>query len=721
MRILLIEDDEALIDLLSRSLTSQNYLVDTAEDGLIGLDFAESVSYNLILTDVELPKLDGIRLCQRLRSGGCSTPILLITAREASSDRIRGLDAGADDYLIKPLNLDELHARVRALLRRGEVAPTPLLTVGLLRLNPSSCQVTYAGKPLNLTPKEYLLLELFLRNPERVFSRGYILQHLWTFDDPPLEESVKAHIKGLRQKLKAVGAIDWIENVYGIGYRLKPGVGQERGVESLESGVRNQEVPSPPTIATRETALNQCETSDDLLSPLSSVSLLPHLSSSPTEQRFSQAMGDLWDRYAGLMAQRLTVLQQMVAALQTGTLTEELQQEAGRAAHKLAGVLGMFDREAGSQLARQIEQLVQGESILAAGQDKHLGDLVQTLAEQMQRVPSQAHKASNGMTTDDKIDDRAIQTEKIAAASEAGQDLRSYPVEFASLSLPKRVGNSVNILVVDDDPTFLAALRPLLEPWGICMTTLEDPFQFWQVLPTADPDLLLLDVEMPELTGIELCQAIRTDPTWQGIPILFLTAHCEMATIQQIFAAGADDYLTKPVVGVELLTRISNRLERIRLLQTFSTQDPFTGLPNQPESHRDLEALLQQASRQHKSACLAVLRMAELQTINIQYGHSVGYQVLQRWGQLLRATFQRPEVLGYWGNGEFVVGLPFVPRSEAIDYLANLSLTLRQQVFTAPEDGSRFQVTCQVAIAEFPRDGETVRSLYKAARSGVES
>jgi DNA-binding response OmpR family regulator len=257
MRILLIEDDEAIIDLLSRSLTSQNYLVETAEDGLIGLDFAESVSYDLILTDVELPKLDGIRLCERLRAGGCSTPILLITARDASADRIRGLDAGADDYLTKPLNLDELHARVRALMRRGEVAPTPLLSVGALRLNPGSCQVTYADKPLNLTPKEYLLLELFLRNPERVFSRGYILQHLWTFDDPPLEESVKAHIKGLRQKLKAVGAVDWIENVYGIGYRLK------REVGSGESENGSQESGDNASDSTSEAGIRSVERSQE--------------------------------------------------------------------------------------------------------------------------------------------------------------------------------------------------------------------------------------------------------------------------------------------------------------------------------------------------------------------------------------------------------------------------------------------------------------------------
>lgn len=222
MRILLIENDEILIDRLFQSLSKQNYIIDVAKDGHTGWEYANCTKYNLILMDVGLPKVDGISLCQRLRSQGCSTPILLMTSKDAKSDRIRGLDAGADDYLIKPFDLEEFQARVRALLRRSGIPLIPVLEVGALRLDPSTCDVSFAGKPLSLTPKEYNLLELFLRNPKRVFSRGDIIDHLWTLDDPPQEESVKSHIKSLRQKLKTAGAGDWIENVYGVGYRLNP-------------------------------------------------------------------------------------------------------------------------------------------------------------------------------------------------------------------------------------------------------------------------------------------------------------------------------------------------------------------------------------------------------------------------------------------------------------------------------------------------------------------
>ncbi len=233
MRILLVEDDKVLLNVLLETLTRQHYVVDVAEDGQTGWDYAQSTSYDLILLDVGLPELDGIALCQRLRTEKCTSPILLMTAREANGDRVRGLDSGADDYLIKPLDLAELQARIRALLRRGEVAPTTVLQWGQLRLDPRSCQVQYGEKVLGLTPKEYSLLEVFLRNPARVFSRGQLVEHLWTFDDPPQEDSVKAHIKGLRQKLKAAGAADWIENVYGLGYRLR----QETNDRPTESPV----------------------------------------------------------------------------------------------------------------------------------------------------------------------------------------------------------------------------------------------------------------------------------------------------------------------------------------------------------------------------------------------------------------------------------------------------------------------------------------------------
>ena len=222
MRILLVEDDERITKALAEALMDHHYVVDVVHDGQMGWEFAESAAYDVIILDVMLPGLSGIQFCQRLRQQGKTTPVLMLTAKDTSADKVLGLDVGADDYVIKPFDLQELLARVRALLRRGNSALPPVLEWGSLRLDPNSCEVTYAEKLISLTPKEYGLLELFLRSPGRVLSREIILEHLWSFEDIPGDDTVKTHIKRLRQKLKIVGVPSTlIETVYGLGYRLK--------------------------------------------------------------------------------------------------------------------------------------------------------------------------------------------------------------------------------------------------------------------------------------------------------------------------------------------------------------------------------------------------------------------------------------------------------------------------------------------------------------------
>jgi DNA-binding response OmpR family regulator len=223
MKVLVVEDDERIANAIAEALTDQRYVVEVANDGELGLTFAETDSFDLIILDLMLPRLDGIALCRKLRHLGLSTPILMLTARDTSEDKVLGLDVGADDYVVKPFDLPELLARIRALLRRGTVAHSSLLEWEKLTLNPDECEVTYDGAVLTLTPKEYALLELFLRNGSRVLSRSAILERVWAYEDMPAEETVKVHLRSLRQKLKAAGApARFIENVYGLGYRLNP-------------------------------------------------------------------------------------------------------------------------------------------------------------------------------------------------------------------------------------------------------------------------------------------------------------------------------------------------------------------------------------------------------------------------------------------------------------------------------------------------------------------
>jgi DNA-binding response OmpR family regulator len=222
MQILLVEDDVSLAEALMEALTDQRYVVDAVNDGEAGWAQTQAIDYDLILLDVMLPKLDGISLCQRLRTHNYNSPILMMTARDTSADKVTGLDAGADDYVVKPIDLPELLARVRALLRRGTTSASPVLEWGGLKLDPSTYEVTYNNQPLHLTPKEYSLLELFLRSGRRVLSRSLLIEHIWSLEAPPSEDTVKAHIKSLRNKLKHVSAPnDLIETVHGLGYRLK--------------------------------------------------------------------------------------------------------------------------------------------------------------------------------------------------------------------------------------------------------------------------------------------------------------------------------------------------------------------------------------------------------------------------------------------------------------------------------------------------------------------
>ncbi|WP_392530578.1 response regulator transcription factor [Nostoc sp. C117] len=222
MKILLVEDEYRIAKALAEVLIDQNYLVDIASDGQAGWEFAKAFPYDLIVLDLMLPKLDGITLCRQLRQEGYSIPILLLTAKDSSTDKVIGLDAGADDYVVKPFDLQELMARIRALLRRGITILPAVFEWEKLRLDPSNYEVTYNGQAIHLTPKEYRILELFLRHSHQVFNRNEILKHLWSFEEPPGEETIKVHIRSLRQKLKLAGAnVDFIETVYGLGYRLK--------------------------------------------------------------------------------------------------------------------------------------------------------------------------------------------------------------------------------------------------------------------------------------------------------------------------------------------------------------------------------------------------------------------------------------------------------------------------------------------------------------------
>ncbi len=624
MKILVIEDDQLVSDMLVELLTAQTHAVEVAADGESGWDLLKTYEYDLVISDLTLPKIDGITLCQMLRSQGSQVPILILTGQNDHHHKAIGLDAGADDYVVKPFDSEELLARVRALLRRsGEVAST-VLSWGNFQLDPSSCQVTYGTQVVPLTPKEYALTELFLRNPKRVFSCSAILDHLWAYEEAPGEEAVRTHIKGLRQKLKAAeSANDMIETVYGIGYRLR-----STGVETHGSSSNTPPDREPEMLAKIHQIWLQAQT------------------------RVQSQLDTIQD-----------LLTDLAADHSQDVSPSDLLSNATNAAHMLAGSLGTFGFMQGSQCAKQIEAILK----TAVQPASRLAELQTCLAELRQAIqpaaPFAAEARSGTMASVNALDEstsaidqrpllllidpdsnlmatlrqdptfksfRIETASNLARAQSALQRQRPQVIVFdpdvagklenslrfleqlhqSADSVPTviftvhtellerrnllRSGRSVllpkpakpaqildamhqvierseklrsHVLVIDDDPTILRLTQHLLQPWGLHVTVLADPKQFWPVLEATQPDLLILDILMPDVNGIELCQMVRGDARWSELPVVVLTAYNDAETINQVFSVGADDFVTKPIVGPELVTRIINRLERMKLIQ----------------------------------------------------------------------------------------------------------------------------------------------------------
>lgn len=221
MRILVVEDEKRLAEVVKKGLAEEGYAVDIAYDGEEGQYMAESTPYDLVILDIMLPKKDGITVCRELRLKGINTPILMLTAKDSVEDRVKGLDSGADDYLVKPFAFSELLARVRALLRREALSKAPKLQVGDLVMDTLTREVWRGDKKIELTTKEYALLEYLMRHPNMVVTRTMLMEKVWDFDFEGISNVIDVYIRRLRYKLDKEGEESIIETVRGAGYRLR--------------------------------------------------------------------------------------------------------------------------------------------------------------------------------------------------------------------------------------------------------------------------------------------------------------------------------------------------------------------------------------------------------------------------------------------------------------------------------------------------------------------
>jgi len=221
LRILVVEDEKKVARFIRRGLEAEHHEVDVEHDGEAGLARALAGDHDAIVVDVMLPRRDGLAVVRALREHGRRTPILLLTARASLADKVAGLDVGADDYLTKPFEFEELLARLRALLRRGAQSGSPILRLADLALDPASRRVTRAGRAIELTPREYALLEYFLRNPGRVLTRALIAEHVWGIQFDTLTNVIDVYVNYLRRKIDADFEPKLLHTLRGVGYVMK--------------------------------------------------------------------------------------------------------------------------------------------------------------------------------------------------------------------------------------------------------------------------------------------------------------------------------------------------------------------------------------------------------------------------------------------------------------------------------------------------------------------
>jgi diguanylate cyclase (GGDEF)-like protein len=779
MKILIVEDDQATGKLLSQTLSANRYTVDLATDGVTGLQLAELWEYDLILLDVKLPKLDGIQVCRAIRSRVNKTPILMLTAQESTEDVITGLDAGADDYVIKPCNLHQLLARIRSLLRRSADIPSPVLTWGELCFDPLICQVTYRQRVISLRSKEYTLLELFLRHPQRIFSRSAILDHLWTANNFPSEGAVTNLIKDLRHQLTTAGVPeDLIETVYGLGYRLK----------ALPE-------PQEQSSSTRR---------------------------KPDDQALLVSMAQLAEQFQPSVQQRLLVLEVAVHQQLQGQLTADRWQATKEEVHRLAGSLGMYGYGRAAEIARsldcllaqvaeadlaQFEQLLQGVSelrqelshpptltneflpsvllplVLVISENDQWAEALQQEARhwnlrveiipdwspaQQQFIletPAAIALESNGT----EIDQEAIRqisqqfpevpvitlaepdnlTTRVMASRCGSVRYLGKPVIPAQLfeaviqlSPQFQNGERAKALIVDDDSAIHPILTRLLQPWGVDIVNLEKPEQFWQVLTQTNPNLLLIDIEMPMFNGIELCRVVRQDLQYGDLPIIVITAHAEADCIQQVFEAGADDLIYKPLINSELVTRVINRIQRSRLRQQLDRmrrqqsqlwqQQAMMDALTQVANRRAFTTFLQQTWQQHQAEqlplSLILCDVDEFKRYNDRYGHAQGDVCLQQIANAIQQCIKpTTDQVARYGGEEFTVILPDTTPGDAVKVAARIQQAIANLKILHSSDATHPYVSLSLGITGTTPDGEKTimnliamadRALYAAKEQG---
>ncbi|WP_017294185.1 response regulator transcription factor [Geminocystis herdmanii] len=628
MKILLAEDDERLGKLIHDYLLPEAELVDVVNTGFEIAEKLTKESYDVLILDVMLPKKNGIDICRDLRRGGINIAILFITALSNQNDKIKAFESGADDYLIKPFDFQELLVRVKALLRRDNQIQSSHLKWNNLVMIPEEKQLFYCDNTIHLTPTEFKILQVFLSTPNRVFSSDSIIDRLWDIEATPTESTLRTHIKSLRKKLEEKGAEkDFIETVYGMGYRLK------QIKEKLITKTEN------------EFLLNEKKQKES------------------KENELKSLMKKMWLDNQKSIAEDCQKLSDYIE----GNNKELDIDQAIRIVHNFVGFLGSLGFDTASKISKEIENLLKnnrdnlqnqeikstimkllndletnlfpsGEIATSANQQnltKHLFsqekieilvidediklsnnlilfmdnpqvnfNFVYTIESGLKYLKEKQYNlviletewkknSSNQLIKIlDYLKKKENKTKTIIYSKNDSLENRLYCSKYP-ISAFLNKNNSLeilweniktilsnnhhisetnylyDILIIDDDVRFTEVLKQKLisNKLPINIQTISDSETFLEEITKIKPELIILDLQMPKLNGLDICKIIKKDPFLQSIPIIFLTGNLKPDIINQFVEAGADDFISKSKIDLELYPRIMTHLKRFNSAQ----------------------------------------------------------------------------------------------------------------------------------------------------------
>ncbi|MEO8580103.1 MAG: response regulator [Gemmatimonadales bacterium] len=411
-------------------------------------------------------------------------------------------------------------------------------------------------------------------------------------------------------------------------------------------------------------------------------------------EHIAAAVFAAWDRARAATFQKIDKLDDAAIALLENTLSLELKGAAERDAQSIAEVATRFGFENGSRVAREVADRF-GNQSLTPVDGVSISEQLLALRQNLVGAPSpppapQPDNAGGGLTP--------------TSAAAAFQD---------SQLAGRRV------LVVDDEPMISRGLASLLARRGLEVTALNDPLRFWSVLDEAKPNLILLDLEMPKISGTELCRVVRSDRRWSELPVIFLSGHTDQASVQRMFAAGADDYVGKPFVPAELMMRIESRLTGVKARKAPVETDPLTGLATAAKATEHIERFLRLARRKSDPYSIAVLQVDSFASLATNYGRAIGDTVLRAIGGLIPKLFRAEDVPGWWGGPDFTIGMYGATKEHAAIKLTQVCAKIAELNFLA-EDGRRVRVACSGGVAQYQTDGDTIPALREEALKALQ-